>query len=326
MIQWAALGSMVSAGALAVTGYLVGARRGLLARDGLRGDVARAESVAGEARAEAERRAFEAERKGSEASQAAALAAQRTHAIAQTQAEVERQRALVTEAAAQASQHRAALEKARAEGAEQRSAVERAQAETARMKALHDRANTEAAHLRQEADGLRAALAQATEALSRAQPAAESFRAPIDEVRRMLAPLIDKARLDQAMADVDAAGTTRGELPRLLDAIANRGSFDAVVLSDDAGLPVAASLRAQDADAVAGAASMLLTMADRVTATGAPEPRAMVVLDAESRTMVHRVLRVRGDRFLLTAVGRGSALGVDVLDPVLSHVERLLEA
>lgn len=203
-------------------------------------------------------------------------------------------------------------------------AAERARAEREKTAALLDRANAEVTVAQRESDELRAALTRATDALARPRERAVPAPAPLDEVRRMLAPLLDKARLDESLTAIAGAETTRGELPRLLDAIARRGGFDVVVLSDDSGLPVAASAAADRAEPLAAVASMVLTMADRVTASGSPEPRAVLVHDAEHRTLVHRVLRARGERFLLTAVGHGTALGVDALDPAVSRIERLL--
>ncbi len=289
---WALAVSWLASGASAAAGYVVGARRGVRAREALRGEVTRLE---------------------------ARLLAATAPATPTVDASVH------DEALRALDELHTRAEAVRAERDHLTTELLRARDEIARLRSDHTRDRDALAEARAETSELRGALSRATEALARAPKEPTRTNGSIDEVRRMLAPLLGRARLDEALAGLDGAGASRGELPRLLDAIAKRGGFESVVLSDDVGLPVAASVEAREVDAVAGVASMLLTMADRVTAAGAPEPRAMLVHDAEHRTLVHRVLRARGERFLLTAVGHGTALGVDALDPTVPRLERLLE-
>ena len=107
---------------------------------------------------------------------------------------------------------------------------------------------------------------------------------------------------------VEIGRGTRGELPRVMDAIAQVGPFSTVVLSDEAGLPLATSRDSGDGTVLAGLWSMLLTLADRVSHAGAPAPLAVVVHDAANQTLIHRLFSSGGARFLLTAVSPGRSL------------------
>lgn len=146
----------------------------------------------------------------------------------------------------------------------------------------------------------------------------------VEEVQRVLAPLIERERLAGQLARLDVGRGHRGELPRLMDAIASVGGFSSVVLSDEAGLPLAVNKASSDGEQLAGLWSMLLTVADRISTAGAPVPTAVVVHDSANQTILHRLFSSAGSRFLLTAVSRGRSLEPEALDPALSNLERML--
>lgn len=146
----------------------------------------------------------------------------------------------------------------------------------------------------------------------------------VEEVQRVLAPLIERERLAGQLARLDIGRGTRGELPRLMDAIASLGGFSSVVLSDEVGLPLAVNQGSNDGEQLAGLWSLLLTVADRIATAGAPVPIAVVVHDAANQTILHRLFSSAGSRFLLTAVSRGRSLAPEALDPALTKLERLL--
>lgn len=146
----------------------------------------------------------------------------------------------------------------------------------------------------------------------------------VAEVQRVLAPLMERERLGAELSRMDMGRGTRGELPRMMDAIARIGSFSSVVLSDDLGLPLAVNTGSEDGDEIAGLWSMLIGLADRIARSGAPVPTAVVVHDAANQTSVHRLFSSAGSRFLLTAVSRGRALPPETLDPALTKLERVL--
>lgn len=172
--------------------------------------------------------------------------------------------------------------------------------------------------------GLRAELGIVQERLAQRESGQAREGRAVAEVQRVLAPLIERERLAGQLARLDVGRGTRGELPRLMDAIASVGGFSSVVLSDEAGLPLAVNQTSTDGDVLAGVWSLLLTVADRIATAGAPVPIALVVHDAANQTILHRLFSSAGSRFLLTAVSRGRSLGPEALDPALAKLERML--
>lgn len=146
----------------------------------------------------------------------------------------------------------------------------------------------------------------------------------VKEVKRVLAPLMERERMAHELASIEVGGATRGDLPRVMDAIAKIGNFSSVVLSDEVGLPLAVNAASQDGDMIAGLWSMLLTLADRIASSGAAPPMAVVVHDAANQTILHRLFASSGSRFLLTATSRARSLDPAALDPALDKLERLL--
>jgi len=148
------------------------------------------------------------------------------------------------------------------------------------------------------------------------------------EVRKVmsevLAPVLDRERMGRELSAIQIGKGGLGELPRLLDAIAEKGGFAAVVLSDEAGLPLAASAGASDVEEVAGTAAFFLTLSDRAERAALPRPLSCVVLDETNRLTLHRMFTVGPSRFTVTAVSRGLPLAPSALDPALSPLERVL--
>lgn len=144
-----------------------------------------------------------------------------------------------------------------------------------------------------------------------------------DMIRQALRPIVERDRLERELAHLEG-GASLGELPRLLDAIAETAGLSSVVLSDDVGLPLAASSSATGVEWLAGMSSLLLTLVERAERSGEPVPIGVVVQDASNQTILHRIFRVGEDRFLLTAVSRGLAVAPGALDPALVKLERVL--
>lgn len=142
-------------------------------------------------------------------------------------------------------------------------------------------------------------------------------------MREMLAPMIERDRMGKELSRLEA-GSGLGELPRMLDAIAEAGGFTTVVLSDDVGLPLAANGSALDVEMLAGMASFLLTLAERAERNGAPRPQAVVVLDDSNQHVLHRIFAVESVRFTLTAVSRGVYVAPGALDAALGKLEKVL--
>jgi predicted regulator of Ras-like GTPase activity (Roadblock/LC7/MglB family)/gas vesicle protein len=140
----------------------------------------------------------------------------------------------------------------------------------------------------------------------------------------VLGPLMEKERRAQGLTLVSPNRRGRNHLPRLLDTLAHRGGFSAVLLSDEMGLPLAASSGARDADVLAGVSSLVLTLADRVTSSGGPAPLSVLLRDASNQRILHRIFSVGSERFLVTAVAKGGEISTDALDPALTALEDIL--
>ncbi len=148
------------------------------------------------------------------------------------------------------------------------------------------------------------------------------------DVRKMmtevLAPMLDRERSLRELSSIHVGDGGLGELPRLLDAIAEKAGFASVVLSDESGLPLAASAAAGDVDGLAGIAAFFLTLGERAERAALPRPLSCLVHDETNRMTLHRMFVVGAARYTVTAVSRGMALAPGALDPALSPLERAL--
>ena len=140
----------------------------------------------------------------------------------------------------------------------------------------------------------------------------------------VLGPMMESERRAQGLKNLIAPARGREQLPILLDSIARRGGFAAVLLSDEVGLPLAASSSARNADVLAGVSSLILSLADRVTKTGGPTPTAVLVRDTANQLILHRIFTAAGERFLLTGVSKGTEVSTNALDPALAALEDVL--
>ena len=197
----------------------------------------------------------------------------------------------------------------------------RARTLDARVIELADAAN--------EAARLRAELERATRLLSRREDRGEAAEREThglrDLVQRALGPLLHKERLGRELAQLEG-GASLGELPRLLDAIAQKGGFASVILSDDVGLPLASSSspNASSVDWLAGMGSLVLTLVERSERAGEPRPIGVVIHDDANQRILHRLFTTAGQRFLLTAVAKGHDVTPIALDAALGKIERAL--
>jgi hypothetical protein len=173
-----------------------------------------------------------------------------------------------------------------------------------------------------DAAALREELGARIETALRRDPSAELKR-HLDGLSSRLAPLLERERRGQSLADLGAAA--RADLPKVLDGIADRGRFSTVLLTDSAGLVLTHNRAAKDLDLHAGVAALLLSLVDRVTTSESPAPIAAVLRDEANRSIVHRIFRLGGERYVLTAVGLGTSVTPDALDPALNAIDRALQ-
>jgi hypothetical protein len=293
MIATLTLALALSTGTLLVAGYLFGARRGVLARDGL------AHELAGWR-----------ERCGVVEQDAAAV---RQHAVA-LEDQLSRTHSSSTEGE---ERLRRDLERARAQLLEHRQALDAAHRET------HTARRTLAVLEQRTVDEgrLLAELQKQLEPLRREHAERDDQH---QQLHVLLAPLMERERLAQALAHVELSGSDREALGRLMDTLAEVGGFATVLVSDEVGLPLASNRHAIDPDIRAGISALLLTLVDRVEANGQPPPIAAVLRDEDNQVILHRVFHIDAARYVLTAVAKGTQLAPDTLDPALTALERVL--
>lgn len=142
----------------------------------------------------------------------------------------------------------------------------------------------------------------------------------------LLGPLLHREQLGQALARLDPGTGQRQELPRLLDDIAATGGFSAVLLSDEAGLPLSFSSGTGNPERYAGLSSVLMTLIERLAREPGPAPVAVLVHNAANEQMLSRLFHVSHQRLMLTAVAPGSDLSATALDPALHKLEAVLTA
>ena len=133
-----------------------------------------------------------------------------------------------------------------------------------------------------------------------------------------------RERLGDDLARLDSQAGQREELPRLLDGIADTGGFSVVLLSDEDGLPLAASSDTQNPERYGGLSSLLMVLVERLSRESGPPPLAISVYDAANQQVLSRVFDVSGQRLMLTVVASGTGLSPTALDPALTKLEAIL--
>ena len=149
----------------------------------------------------------------------------------------------------------------------------------------------------------------------------ESLRTTIQQI---LAPLAQREKLSLDLAHLEGRSGHHSDLSTLLDQIAEKGNFTAVLLSDNEGLPLASSRNARDLDRLGATSSLLLLMADRFGRDDAPSPLSLMVHDGANMVTLCRIFNVNDQRLALTAVSPGGQLTPTALDPALVKVDVVL--
>ncbi len=149
----------------------------------------------------------------------------------------------------------------------------------------------------------------------------ESLKAAIQQA---LTPLVQRDRLSFELSHLEGRSGHHSDLTRLLDQIADKGNFTAVLLSDDEGWPLAASSNAKEADRLAATSSLLLLVADRLSRDSAPAPLSLMVHDGANVVTLCRIFKVDDHRLALVAVSPGAQLSPTALDPALTRIDAVL--
>lgn len=149
----------------------------------------------------------------------------------------------------------------------------------------------------------------------------ESLRSALQD---LLSPLVQRERLSIEMARLEGGLGQQRDLTAVLDQMAEKGNFSAVLLCDAQGWRIGASSATQDPERLGATASLLVLLADRLGRDGAPSPLALMVHDTANTTTLCRVFTVGQQRLTLTVVAAGSALTPSAVDPALARLTAML--
>jgi len=172
------------------------------------------------------------------------------------------------------------------------------------------------------------ALLQKSEALQRfIEPLAEweehvaKLRA---EMQRMQTSMHSQDQVSLELSNLQSTATSRSDLTTLMDEIAEKGHFQALLLSDEDGLPLVSSSNTEELDWLAAIASFVVIFGDRMQRDGAASPIAFLVRDSDNRDILCRIFNVGSRRLVLTAVSVEMQLTPAALDPALDKVTGIL--
>lgn len=143
-------------------------------------------------------------------------------------------------------------------------------------------------------------------------------------IQQVLTPLVQRERLSHELSHLETKLGQGKDLTTLLDQIAEKGNFEAVLLGDEAGWPLAASSNTQDLERWGATTSLLLLLADRMSRDNAPAPLALMVHDEANKVTLCRLFRASDQRLTLTAASTGAQLTPTALDPALVKVSAVL--
>jgi predicted regulator of Ras-like GTPase activity (Roadblock/LC7/MglB family) len=149
----------------------------------------------------------------------------------------------------------------------------------------------------------------------------DSLRAAIQQV---LTPLMQRERLAFDLAHLEAGSSRYVDLTQLLDQIAEKGNFAAVLLTDQEGWPIAASSSTRDLEGLSATASLLFVLADRLGRDAGSAAQALMIHTDTSQMILCRLFRVGDQRLSLTAVSGDAQLTATALNPALVKVEAAL--
>ena len=155
---------------------------------------------------------------------------------------------------------------------------------------------------------------------------------PLDEgdenlrttIKQVLTPLLEREQLSFELSHLVATSGRRSDLTALMDQIAEKGNFLAVLLSDEDGWPLASSSNTRDLERLGATASLAFLLADRIARDSAAAPLSLMVHDEANTVTLCRIFSVADQRLSLTAVSSGAQLTPMALDPALVKVAAVL--
>lgn len=175
--------------------------------------------------------------------------------------------------------------------------------------------------LRDEAAANAEELTRLRERVAQQENEDAKLRAAIQSV---LSPLVQREKISYDLSRLEGSGGPQRDLTALLDQVAEKGNFSAVLLSDEQGWPLASSSGSRDLDKLGATSSLMLLLADRMGRDGSPAPLSLMVHDSANRIVLCRLFHVENQRLSLTAVSVGGHLTPAALDPALVKLNAVL--
>lgn len=168
--------------------------------------------------------------------------------------------------------------------------------------------------------------ARESEALRRELAESQAKLGTLSQIEELLPAMRTAERIRQAMARLKSSPKEPAGLPAILDAIVEGGPFTSTYLTDNQGLLVASSTQARNTDQQAGLASLILTLGERMVAASQPALLAVLLRDESNQIGLHRIFRLpfSDERYILSALAKGTLAPPDALDPALASLEEVL--
>lgn len=143
-------------------------------------------------------------------------------------------------------------------------------------------------------------------------------------VQQTLNALMPSEQPDLDLSDLTINSKHRSELTRLLDQMAEKAHLTTVVISDEAGLPLAFNSDATQTDRMAALTSLIVLLSERISRNDGPAPLSVVIYDESNTQTLCRIFQVNQQKLFLLAQSVDVRLTPTALDAALPKVNSLL--
>ncbi|MCF6249809.1 MAG: hypothetical protein L3J75_00875 [Methylococcaceae bacterium] len=160
------------------------------------------------------------------------------------------------------------------------------------------------------------ALQRVVEPLAKWDKQVETLNAAIKQVQDSVL-LLDQDQGTVDLTDLKTNDLNRSNLTRLMDEIAEKGHFKVMLLSDDKGLPIAASSNAQQLDKLAAISSLVVIFGDRISQDDDESPQSFLIHYENNMDILCRIFVIGEQRMVLAVISSKQKLTTGALDSVL---------
>jgi len=159
------------------------------------------------------------------------------------------------------------------------------------------------------------ALQRVVEPLAKWDKQVETLNAAIKQVQDSVLQLDQGTAVD--LTDLETNDLNRSNLTRLMDEIAEKAHFKVMLLSDDKGLPIAASSNAKQLDKLAAISSLVVIFGDRISQDDNESPQSFLIHYENNMDILCRLFIIGEQRMVLTVISSKLKLTNGALDSVL---------